>query len=144
MAELPSRTHAHLVVAAVRVLDHTENHPPTDAEIAALLRWHEDKVRVVTHGLEEFGALEAIKSPFEVRYRVGDHTRLDELREDDVDDSISREMKEWEQRSKSDQENLERMFGSMPGAGPKKDPTEGLEKDFGDFARRKPKNPFEG
>ena len=144
MAELPARHEAHLVVAAVRVLDHVEKHPPTEAEIAALLQWHEDRARVVAHGLVEFGALSAIKSPFEVRYRLGDHTRLDELAEGEgVDDSISKEMKAFEQRSKADQEEIERMFGTMPSADRgETPPTKDLEDDFGEFARRKPKNPF--
>lgn len=144
MAELPSRHEAHLVVAAVRVLDHVEKHPPTETEVAALLQWHEDRARVVAHGLVEYGALDAIKSPFEVRYRVSDHAKVDALPEGEgVDDSISKEMKAFEERSQADQAEIERMFGTMPSAGkPAPEASAGLENDFGEFSRKKPKNPF--
>lgn len=144
MAELPARHEAHLLVAAVRVLDHVEKHPPTESEIAALLQWHEDRARIVAHGLVQFGALDAIKTAFEVRYRVLDHSQLDTLPQGEgVDDSISKEMKAFDARSQADQEEIERMFGSMPSAG-RQDAvrSSGLEDDFGDFAKRKPKNPF--
>lgn len=144
MAELPARHEAHLVVAAVRVLDHVEKHPPTETEIAGMLHWHEDRARVVAHGLVEFGALSAIKSPFEVRYRLADASKLDTLPAGEgVDDSISKEMKDFEARSKADQDEIERMFGTMPSADRGQDaPAAGLEDDFGEFARKKPKNPF--
>ena len=144
MADHPSRHDAHLLVAAIRVLEHVEQHPPTEQEIAVLLRWHVDRVRVVAHGLDSLGAVAAIKSPFDVRYKVGDHSLVDTLDDEGVDDSISREIHEFEQRSKSDQEKIERMFGTMPSRERPEEATRGLDAEFGEFSRRKPRDPFGG
>jgi hypothetical protein len=144
MSERPNRDEGHLVVAAVRVLEHLRQHPPTEEEVAELLQWHEDRGRVIVRELRDMGVLDALVSPFEVRYQIRDHRLLDELEEsEDVKGTIAKEMADFDQRSQEAQDHLEKMFG-IAQKNSKPAPKTGLEDDFDSFAQRKPKDPFGG
>jgi len=142
MSQLPSRSDGQLVVAAIRIFEHLEKHPPTDLEIAALLRWHEDRTRVIARELEDFGALGAIRSPFEVRYKLQDPSRVDELpAESTVSDDFAREIEAFDERATAEQERIEKMLGGDQPK-PAEPSKSALEDEFGDFKSRKPHNPF--
>jgi hypothetical protein len=144
MSQLPSRADGHLIVAAIRILEHREQHPPTEQEIAALLRWHEDRTRVIAHELEELGAVAAIRSPFEVRYKLQDAAKVEELpAQSTVSDDFAREIEAFDERATAEQERIEKMLGAdrPKPTGPEKSV---LEDEFGEFKSRKPKDPFGG
>jgi len=142
MSQLPARADGELVVAAIRILEHLAKHPPTDGEIATLLKWHEDRTRVIARELEEFGALAAIRSPFEVRYKLRDPARVAELpAESTVSDDFAREIEAFDERATAEQERIEKMLGAdQPRPAPPA--KSGLEDEFGAFKSRKPSNPF--
>ncbi len=138
----PLRAEAQLVVAAVRVLEHREKHPPTEDEIAALLRWHEDRARVLVHQLCGLGVLDAIESPFSVHYQLGDESPVDDLPEDEnVGGTIAREIEDFERRSEAEAQRLERLLGGPAPPATGEDESL-LENDFEAFKRRRPPNPF--
>lgn len=142
MSQLPSQADGHLIVAAIRILEHRENHPPTEQEIAALLRWHEDRTRVIARELEDFGVVSAIRSPFEVRYKLQKPDRVAELpATSTVSDDFAREIEAFDERALAEQERIEKMLGAdqPPPAPPAKS---ALEDEFGEFKTRKPKDPF--
>lgn len=144
MNDLPHRHDGELVVAAVRVLEHLEKHPPNESEIAGLLRWHEDRARVIVNALANARVLAPVRSAFDVRFKVGDAAALDQLPVDEqVGDSIAREMADFDERSRSEAERLEKLLGTPGGGARKPDPAlTGLEDEFGKFRRSKPRNPF--
>src|SRR5512145_925482 len=64
MAIKPNYHEAHLIVAAVRVLSHRDQRPPTPEEVASLLGITSEKVHIVVHELGGLGVLRLLKSPF--------------------------------------------------------------------------------
>ena len=144
MSQLPSRADGELIVAAIRILEHLKQHPPTDQEIAALLKWHEDRTRVIAREMEDFGALAAIRSPFEVRYKLQDPGKVAELpAESTVSDDFAREIEAFDERATAEQERIEKMLGSDQPK-PSEPSKSALEDEFGDFRSKKPKDPFGG
>lgn len=144
MSQLPSRNDGELVVAAIRILEHRDQHPPTDQEIAAILKWHEDRTRVIARELEDFGALAAILSPFEVRYKLQEPSKVAELpAESTVSDDFAREIEAFDERATAEQERIEKMLGSDQPK-PVEPSKSGLEDEFGDFKSKKPTDPFGG
>lgn len=144
MSQLPSRADGQLIVAAIRILEHREQHPPTEQEIAALLRWHEDRTRVIARELEDFGAVAAIRSPFEVRYKLQDPARVDELpAESTVSDDFAREIEAFDERATEEQERIEKLLGADKPK-PVEPSKSALEDEFGQFKSRKPRDPFSG
>jgi hypothetical protein len=144
MSELPARADGELVVAAIRVLEHVGKHPPRETEIATLLRWHEDRTRVIVNSLTSHGILSVVRSAFDARYKLGDLGRMSDLPVDErAGDSIAREMADYDVRSREEAERIERMLGGRPASSSGANPTlAGLEDEFGQFRRSKPKNPF--
>jgi hypothetical protein len=144
MSQLPSRSDGQLIVAAIRILEHIEEHPPTEQEIAALLHWHEDRTRVIARELDDFGALAAIRSPYEVRYKLQDPAKVEELPSTStVSDDFAREIVAFDERATEEQERIEQMLGSDQPK-PEEPAKSALEDDFGDFKNRKPTDPFGG
>ena len=142
MSQLPARADGELVVAAIRILEHLEKHPPTDEEIAALLKWHEDRARVIARQLEDFGALAAIRSPFEVRYKLQDPGKVADLpAQSTVSDDFAKEIEAFDERATAEQERIEKMLGADQKK-PEEPSKSALEDEFGDFKDRKPTNPF--
>jgi hypothetical protein len=142
MSQLPSRLDGRLIVAAIRILEHREQHPPTEEEIAALLNWHEDQTRVIARELADFGALAAIKSPFEVRYKLLEELKVEELPvESNVADDFAREIEAFDERATEEQERVEKMLGTHEAPAPEPERA-ALEDEFGEFRAKKPKDPF--
>jgi len=144
MSQLPSRADGQLIVAAIRILEHREQHPPTEQEIAGLLRWHEDRTRVIARELEDFGAVSAIRSPFEVRYKLQDPGKVEELpAQSTVSDDFAREIEAFDERATEEQERIEKMLGADQPK-PAEPSKSALEDEFGKFKSRKPQDPFAG
>ncbi len=142
MSQLPSRLDGRLIVAAIRILEHRDQHPPTEEEIAALLDWHEDRTRVVTRELADFGALAAIRSPFEVRYKLQEELKVEELPvEPNVADDFAKEIEAFDERATEEADRIEKLLGSDQPPAPEPEKS-ALEEEFGEFRTRKPKDPF--
>ena len=78
-----TRQDAHLVLAAIRVLDHLNRRPPTPAEMADLLQVSESQVRLQLSVLHEMGAAVLVDSAYETHAEIKDHTLIDSLDEDE-------------------------------------------------------------
>ena len=142
MSQLPSRLDGRLIVAAIRILEHRDQHPPTEEEIAALLDWHEDRTRVVTRELADFGALAAIRSPFEVRYKLQEELKVEELPvEPNVADDFAKEIEAFDERATEEADRIEKLLGSDQPPAPEPEKS-ALEEEFGEFRTKKPKDPF--
>ena len=140
---LPIRSEAHLVVAAIRVLEHLHRHPPTDAEIAALLKRHEELVRVTTRALLRMGVIVPIESPHDVRYQITDYGRIEDLEPDvDVAADFTREMDSFEAQRRNEAEKMEELFDPEAMERRRREKMDSLDKEFGKFKGDKPLNPF--
>lgn len=142
MGQLPSYADGHLVVAAVRILENREHHPPTDDEIAALLRWHPEQTGLITRGLAEAGILRAVKTPYDTRYEVHEHLELENLPRGDEGPGFADELAEFDRRSQQEQEKLEKLFESQDHEKQRRKRVRSLDEEFGSFKKGKPRNPF--
>ncbi len=142
MSQTPSHRDGHLMVAAVRLLSNREKHPPTDDELAQMLRWHPEQVRVITRGLEDLGILVAVKTPYDTRYEVGDYLGLEKLSLDDSGPGFADDLAEFEKHQQEEQERLEGLFKGSELEKKKRKQMEALDTDFGKFQKKKPANPF--
>lgn len=141
MAPTADYRDGHLVVAAIRILEHTRSVPPREEDVAELLQWHVDHARVVVRSLRELGIVEELKAAHEIRLKIRDHIALEELEQgEDLSDSMAREIAEFESRSSEKHEELDRLFGAAEP--PKSEKKTKLQKEFESYRSRKPKDPF--
>lgn len=110
MASLPSYEDAHLIVAAVRVLQHREGGAPTPASITDLLGLASEKVHVLVHQLRERGVLYAYENPFELRLEVKDVALLESLPHAGSEPEIKGELDEFHEREREKKAEMDRMF----------------------------------
>lgn len=138
----PSYRDGHLVVAAVRILESREKHPPTEEEIGALLKWHPERVGLVARGLVEMGVLKPVTTAYDLRLELADHLPLEELTGDEETPGFAEELAEFDRKSVEQQQKLEKLFDPGELEKEKRKRTESLDEEFKKFRKDKPSNPF--
>jgi hypothetical protein len=138
----PSYHDGHLVVAAVRILENREKHPPTEAEIGALLQWHPERVGLVTRGLVEMGVLKPVTTAYDMRLELADHLPLETLTADEESGGFADELAEFDRKSLEQQQKLEKLFDPGEMEKEKQKRAQSLDEEFKKFRKGKPNNPF--
>src|SRR5262245_26461463 len=144
MEHAPPRAQAHIVVAAVRVLVHKTGRPPAIEEVAELLGWSRELCGHLCRGLEAKGMLTTLKSPFDVRLEVADHTLIDALPVEDTGPGLKDEVEAFHEQFKKRQEELQGLFDAGEHEERKKKRLAGLEDELRDFKAPRRFDPFGG
>ena len=110
MAHKPCYEDGHLIVAAVRVLSHNADKPPTPEGLAELLGLAPDFVRNLVVALGDQGILKVVENPFEIRTEVKNHIKLEELPKEAQGPSIQDELDEFVKKKKKEVEDTKKMF----------------------------------
>jgi hypothetical protein len=111
----PSRDQAHLVVAAVRVLAHRENRPPTADEVAVLLGLAPEPVSVAVRELVGLGILREVADAYAARLEVGDLPRIEELAAGGGP-AMESELKSFSEKKREREQALRKQFeGDLKG-----------------------------
>jgi hypothetical protein len=126
----------HLIVAAVRVLSHNTDKPPTPETIAELLNLAPDFARNAVVALGEDGILRVVENPFEIRAEVGDYSKLEELPRESAEPSIQSELEEFARKKKKEVEDTEKMFTLKEMEKKKKDRLSKMDKAMKDMKGR--------
>jgi hypothetical protein len=69
----------HLVVAAIRILEHIHGAPPALDQVAAMLKFSPEQTGWLARRLQEAGIIRVVESAFGDRWGVEDHLKLEEL-----------------------------------------------------------------
>ena len=88
--------HAHLFVAAVRVLDHRNAAPPSIEEVCELLSFSVEQGSYICRKLQELAALEMVASAYGPRLFIKDHLKLEEIPAQEEEDRLGAALKEFQ------------------------------------------------
>ena len=91
----------HLVVAAIRVLTHRENVPPSVAAVAVMLNFSTEQANRICVKLHEMGIIELVESGFGTRLFVRDHTGLETLPDDTQTPVFADAIKQFQEERKA-------------------------------------------
>ena len=69
----------HLIVAAIRVLEHIHGAPPSMDQISDMLKFSPEQTGWFTRRLQEAGIIRIVESAFGDRWGIEDHLKLEEL-----------------------------------------------------------------
>ena len=136
-----TRQDAHLVLAAIRVLDHLNRRPPTPAEMADLLQVSESQVRLQLSVLHEMGAAVLVDSAYETHAEIKDHTLIDSLDEDEGP-AISEDLAAFDKMKEEEAEKMAHLFDSGEHDRLQQDKLKKMDEELQEFRRDKPANPF--
>jgi hypothetical protein len=139
---LPSQPKAHLAVAAIRVAQHRGGRPPRPDDITLLLGWGDAETLVVLRQLVDFGVLRLHETPFEARFEVIDHRRIEDLPLADREGELQEEVETFHRKTETRRKELDKMFSSGEMERRKKKEMEELEKQFSEFRKKKPRPPI--
>lgn len=147
MKSILSYEKGHLVVAAVRVHSHREQRSPTADDIAELTGLPPELVSVILRELEEREILRSIESPYDIRYEILDHVKLEDLPREEDSPKLQEEVDEFQERARSRQEEMDKMFGDPERAKKRKKRMSKLEEELKRFKKtgkkdRPPPHPF--
>lgn len=145
MEFIPSRAQGHLIVAAIRVLGHLRNRPPTEEEIAGLLGLSREVTLHILRGLDARGIVRPLKNPFDVRYDLADHQLLEELPPRSEGPDIGKEIEDFHKKTEDRQKAIERMMRESDPERKVRDKVSKIEEDFRRFrTKRRADLPFGG
>jgi hypothetical protein len=133
----------HIVVAAIRVLEHRQERAPTAEEITELTGLPGELTGVILNGLEEMEVLRSIESPYDMRYEIVDHLRLEELPREEDSPKLRDEVDSFHERARSRQEEMDKMFGDPDREKKRKKKLSKLEEELKRFKKSgRPPHPF--
>jgi hypothetical protein len=139
---VPARPQAHLVVAAVRVLQHQLGRPPAIEEVAEILRQSKEVAGHLVRALEARRIVHTIKSPFDVRVEVQDHLEIENLPIEETGPGLQDEVEEFHKRFQQKQEALQNLFDSGEVESQKKKKLANLEDELRNFKAPRRPSPF--
>ena len=136
-----TRGEAHLILAAIRVLDHTKGRLPTPAEIADLIQEPETSVRMKLSMLHDMGAAVLVESAFETHAEIRDHTLVEQL-DEEAGPAISEDLAAFDKQKEEEAERMAHLFDSGEHEERRRKKLEDMDEDLRKFRREKPANPF--
>ena len=143
MDTLPTFELGHLIVAGTRVLTHTTGRAPTDEDIAELLNMPSEEVLLWVRGLERHGVVKLVKTPFDQRVDIIDHTLLETLPRSHDPNVLKEEIEAFQERTEEHHDQLEKLLGEDPSAKVKAKNTK-LSEELERFKKGgRPRSPFE-
>lgn len=98
---------AHLIVAAIRILEYRQNAPPTLEDVAKMLSISPEEASRISRNLRSMGIVETVEKSGETRLFVSDHLRIEELSDQPEQDALSRELEKFRQKKQSEKKTLE-------------------------------------
>lgn len=139
---LPAQAKAHLAVAAIRIALHRGGRPPKPDEIASLLGWGDAETLVVLRQLVDFGVLRMHETPFEARFEVEDHLKIEELPREENEDELKEEVDSFHRKTETRLKEIDRMFSSGEMEQRKQKEMQRLEQQFSEFKKKKRRPPL--
>ncbi len=86
---------AHLFTAAVRVLDHRDQTPPSLESVCRLLGFSEEKGGFLLNRLKEQGIVDTVQSGFSDRIVVADYLAIEDLPRGSEESRLEQELKKF-------------------------------------------------
>lgn len=142
MPPIPSQPVAHLMVAAVRVLEHQLKRPPTVNEVAETLEFAKEYAGHLVRALEAQEILHAIHGPFETRVEIRDHSKIETLPAEDAGPGFKDEVDDFHRKFEEKQQKLQNLFESNETEERQRKRFESLDDELRDFKSPRRANPF--
>ncbi len=91
----------HLFVAAVRILEHRHQAPPSLKQLSEILGFSSEQTGLISRRLEQQGIIELVESAYGDRWAVADHLKLEKLPRESETSQLDNELKKFRaERSK--------------------------------------------
>jgi hypothetical protein len=94
--ELSFYSQGHLVLAAIRVLEHLRGTSPTLEEIRNLINMSLEKVNFICKKLHDTGVIEIVEGAFGNRMTIADHMKMENFLNAEKEDKLKSALEEFQ------------------------------------------------
>jgi hypothetical protein len=98
---------AHLIVAAVRILEHLHKGPPAIEQVAGLLSVSIEEAGMACRKLESVGILEIIEKSGEARLFIGEHRLIEKLPDKTEKNRLSRDLEKFYREKQAERKTID-------------------------------------
>ena len=141
-SQKPSQEQAHLLVAAVRVLEHQLKRSPSVDEVANLLQQSREVTGHQVRTLEALAILRTIKSPFDLHVELLDHHKIEELPVEESGPGFQDEVEDFHRKFEEKQKEMQNLFDTGEQDQRQKSRFEDLDSELSKFRSPRRPNPF--
>jgi Rps23 Pro-64 3,4-dihydroxylase Tpa1-like proline 4-hydroxylase len=91
---------AHLVVAAIRILEHQKFASPSIDEVCRTISFSLEQGNFVCRKLNEMNIIDVIEGAFGTKLFIKDHLLLEEIPQGAIEDNLEKELKQFQNAKK--------------------------------------------
>ena len=96
MNDLDLYRKAHLLVAAIRILEYRRHSPPAIETVCELLEISTEEGGFLFRKLEECGIIESVENAQEIRLYIRDHLKIEEIPKGAAETQLDKELKNFQ------------------------------------------------
>jgi hypothetical protein len=137
----PTRKEAHLIVAAIRILENQNEKLPMPGEVADLLQMSESALRLQLNNLADLEIIVLVESAFETHLEIKNHLLIEEL-STDAGPEIAEDLAAFDLKKEEEARKMANLFESGQHETQRQERLQQMDQDLQDFKGRKPRNPF--
>ena len=100
---------AHLVVAAIRILEHQNSTPPSIDEVCRVMSFSLEQGNFVCRKLNEMNIIDVVEGAFGTKLFIKNHLLLEEIPKGATEDNLEKELKKF-QNTKKDYSQKIKLF----------------------------------
>ncbi len=100
MQTIKTYQHAHLFVAAIRILDHQKSTPPAIEDVCQLVDFSIEQGHFICNKLIERGILKIVEGSYGMRLFIRDHTLLEEIPQTEQENKLDQALKQFQASKK--------------------------------------------
>jgi hypothetical protein len=93
-------SNAHLVVAAIRILDHQNAASPTIEDVCRTLSFSMEQGNYICNKLIGMGIIEVVEGAYEIRLFIKNHLKIEEIPKDEKDSSLKEDLEKFQDSKK--------------------------------------------
>ncbi|MFO7861686.1 MAG: hypothetical protein R6U41_10730 [Desulfosalsimonas sp.] len=100
---------AHLLVAAVRILEYRHQRPPALEQIAELLSISTEEAGRLCRKSESAGIIETLEKSGETRIFISDHRRIENLSDQAEETALSAELEKFRKQKQAERKTIDEL-----------------------------------
>lgn len=102
-------SNAHLVVAAIRIIEHQKANAPTVDAVCRFLSFSPEQGNFICRQLREMEIIDSIKSAYGIRLFIKNHLKLEEIPRGEQDSRLEKELAKFQ----SNREDMDKKIKSF-------------------------------
>ena len=126
---------AHLVVAAIRILEHQQHAPPSLENICEALAVSLEQGNLLCRKLKEMAVIDMVEGAYGIRLFIKNHLKLEEIERDAPESKLSEELEKFRNARKDHTKKIESLQAAQ--AEKKRSLMADLEKELKKKLRKK-------